>query len=200
MSSVHVAVREVVDVLLQASVAINVLVWERLHPVLDTAPFVNVIVGLPQASVAVAVPKARSIAVAEGLHPSAKAFPELLIKGGVLSLVHVTVLDAVEVLPHASLAVHVLVCERPHPLFWTAPSLCVNVVAPHTSDAVAVPKALVISPAVGLQPNVELVPPVVIIGGELSSVQFAFRDAVDVLPHASVANHVRVCDREHPVL
>ena len=32
ISSVHVAVRDVVDVLVQASVAVNVLVCERRHP------------------------------------------------------------------------------------------------------------------------------------------------------------------------
>ena len=35
--------------------------------------------------------------------------------GGVLSSVQVTVLDAVDVLLHASFAVNVLVCERLHP-------------------------------------------------------------------------------------
>ena len=43
--------------------------------------------------------------------------------GGVTSCVHVTVLDAVDVLPQKSLAVNVLVCERPHPLLVTTPSL-----------------------------------------------------------------------------
>ena len=43
-------------------------------------------------------------------------------------------------------------------------------------------------------------PPVVIEGAVTSSVQFAVLDAVDVLPHASVAIHVLVCDRPQPVL
>jgi hypothetical protein len=39
-----------------------------------------------------------------------------MIVGGVLSAVHVAVIDAVALLPQASTAVHVLVCEREHPL------------------------------------------------------------------------------------
>ena len=37
--------------------------------------------------------------------------------------------EAVEVLPQASVTVHVLVCEREHPLLLTAPSVPVRVVA-----------------------------------------------------------------------
>jgi hypothetical protein len=36
--------------------------------------------------------------------------------GGVISSVHVAVTDAVELLPQASTAVHVLVCDLRHPL------------------------------------------------------------------------------------
>ena len=69
-SAVHVTVREVVDVLLQASFAVNVLVWERSQLLLITEPSDEVIVGVPHASVAAAVPNAAVIAVAEGLHPN----------------------------------------------------------------------------------------------------------------------------------
>ena len=81
MSSVHVAVLDVVEVLLQASVEINVLVCERPHPVLDTLPLVNVTVGVPQASVEVAVPNAASIVAADGLQPNARGLPVALMKG-----------------------------------------------------------------------------------------------------------------------
>jgi len=37
--------------------------------------------------------------------------PTALMTGGVRSLVHVTVLEVVAVLPHASVAVNVLVCD-----------------------------------------------------------------------------------------
>ena len=106
--------------LLQASLAINVLVKERLQPVVTIAPSLEVIVTDPQASLAVAVP---SEAVGfDGLHPKV-AFAELPVKvGGVRSTVHVTVLEIVAVLLHASRAVNVLVCERSQPVLTIPPS------------------------------------------------------------------------------
>jgi hypothetical protein len=77
--------------------------------VLDTLPSLEVIVVLPHASDAVAVPSALLISAADGLHPSVVEVPPVVIDGAVLSAAHVTVLDAVAVLPQASLAVHVLV-------------------------------------------------------------------------------------------
>ena len=53
---VHLTVRDVVDGLLQPSLAVNVLVLERAHPSDTTVPSVEVIVTAPQTSVAVAVP------------------------------------------------------------------------------------------------------------------------------------------------
>jgi hypothetical protein len=75
-----------------------------------------VIVGVPQASVAVAVPRAPLIVAEDGLHPSGEGVAGGVIVGGVISAVHVTVLDVVAVLPQASTAVHVLVCDLAHPL------------------------------------------------------------------------------------
>ena len=122
-----------------------------------------------------------------GLHPNVSVVPPVVRIGGVLSSVHVTVLDAVDVLLHASLAVHVLVCDRPHPVLTTDPSFCVKVVAPQASVAVAVPRAFVISPAVGLQPNVVVVPPVEIIGGVASvTVTGTLQLLVHVLPSVIV--------------
>ena len=69
----------------------------------------KVTVGVLHASVAVAVPKARSITEAEGLQPRVKLFPEVVMVGPVLSAIHVAVRDAVDVLPHPSMAVNVLV-------------------------------------------------------------------------------------------
>ena len=68
LSSVHLTVLEVVDVLLQASLAVNVLVMERSQPELWTEPSVDVIVTAPQPSVAAAVPK--EPLGAPGLHPN----------------------------------------------------------------------------------------------------------------------------------
>ena len=46
-----------------------------------------------------------------GLHPSVEVVPVAVITGGVALEVQVTVLDVVAVLPHASVAVNVLVCD-----------------------------------------------------------------------------------------
>lgn len=64
---------------------------------------------MPQASVALPEPSAAEIAVDVGLHPKVNVVPVAEMDGGVISSVHVAVLDAVDVLPQASLAVHVLV-------------------------------------------------------------------------------------------
>jgi hypothetical protein len=157
-----------------------------------TLPSLEDTVGVPQASVAVAVPNADPISFADGLHPREVEVPPVLITGAVLSEVHVTVLDAVAVLPQASLPVHVLVCEREHPLLLTEPSLDDRVGVPQPSVAVAVPNALLISPADGLHPRDVVVPPVVITGAVLSAVQVTVRDAVAVLPQPSLAVNVLV--------
>ena len=75
--------------------------------------------------------------------------------GAVISEVHVTILDIVAVLLQASLAVKVLVCERLHPVLTIAPSLCVMVVAPQASVALAVPSEPAGSE--GLHPNATVV-------------------------------------------
>ena len=98
------------------------------------------------------------MSLATGLHPSVFVVPPVVSTGPVLSEVHVTVLDVVAVLPQPSLAVKVLVCERPQPSLDTVPSLCVTVVGPQASVAEAEPNAALISPADGLQPNEVVVP------------------------------------------
>ena len=76
-----------------------------------TAPSVDVTVGVPQASVAVALPSAALIAALVGLQPNCplSGVPVAVMVGGVTSLVHVAVLEVVDVLPQASVAVNVLV-------------------------------------------------------------------------------------------
>ena len=76
-----------------------------------TGPVETVIVGVPHSSLALAEPRAASIAADVGLHPSVDVVPVAVITGGVAFDVQVTVLDAVAVLPHASVAVNVLVCD-----------------------------------------------------------------------------------------
>src|SRR5688572_10032233 len=199
-SAVHVTVLDAVEVLPQKSLAVNVLVCERLHPLLLTLPSLVDTVGTPQASVAVAVPRALLISLAAGLQPSVVAVPPVVSTGDVRSAVHVTVLDAVAELPQASLPVNVLVCEREQPLLVTLPSLEDTVGVAQASVAVAVPNALLISLAAGLHPSVVVVPPVVNIRVVLSAVHVTVLDAVEVLPQKSLAVNVLVCERLHPLL
>ena len=113
--------------------------------------------------------------------------PFALIEGGVTSLIHVTVLDVVDVLPQPSLAVNVLIWVLSHPLLLTDPSLCVIVVGPHASVAVALPKAKLISDAAGLQPRDVAVPLAVTEGGVRSLVHETVLEVVDVLSQPSLA-------------
>src|SRR5688500_1793045 len=100
-----------------------------------------VTVGMPHASDAVGATGAGTSS-----RQSRSTLAGVLVNtGAVRSAVHVTVLDAVEVLPQKSLAVNVLVCERLHPLLLTLPSLVDTVGTPQASVAVAVPSALLIS-------------------------------------------------------
>ena len=73
--------------------------------------------------------------------------------GGAMSSVHVTVLPTEDVLPHASDATNLLVCDRLHPVLFIAPSDCVTLAAPHASVAVAEPSAAVIAAGAGLHPK-----------------------------------------------
>jgi len=104
-------------VLPQASVAVKVLVCDRRHPLLCKGPSTGAdTVALPHPSVADAEPSAPSIVAADGLHPSARLLPDAVIVGAVISTVHATVRNVVDVLPHKSVAVNVLVCDRKQPL------------------------------------------------------------------------------------
>ena len=67
-SEVHETVREVVAVLPHPSVAVNVLTCDWPQLLVCTAPFRDVIVRVPHASVALAVPRAAVIADDVGLH------------------------------------------------------------------------------------------------------------------------------------
>ena len=64
----------------------NVLVCERHSHWIVTVPSVKYTVGVLQASVAVAVPRAALISAADGLHPSVVAVPPVvIIAGGLVS-------------------------------------------------------------------------------------------------------------------
>ena len=156
-------------------------------------PSVCVMVGVPQASVAVALPSAAWMAAEDGLHPGVNVVPVAVMKGGVLSLVHVTVLDAVAVPPQPSVAVHVLVCVLAQ-LPVTGPSTGVSVNVPQASVAVALPSAASIAAEDGLHPRDSAVPVAVITGVVAVAAHTTVLDAVAVLPQASVAINVLVCD------
>ena len=90
--------------------------------------------------------------------------------GGALSTVHVTVLEAVAVIPQSSIAAQDLVCDREHELETTGPSLVVNVEPPpQSSVAVAEPSAALISMAFGLQAKVSVVPEVKMVRADIES-------------------------------
>ena len=199
-SSIHATVLAVVAVLPHPSSAVNVLVCIRSHPLLTTSPSLCVMVVVPHASVADAVPNALLILAADGLQPIFVAVPPASISGGVISNVHVTVLAIVAVLPQPSIAVNVLVCVLLHPLLCNGPLLKANVGVLHRSVDDAVPNASFISPAVGLHPNVNEVPPASINGGVRSAFHVAVLAIDAVLPHPSLNIHVLVCDRLHPSL
>ena len=155
-------------------------------------PSLEVIVKIPQASVAVAIPRAPLISAADGLHPSVVAVPVVNNTGTVVLLIQLTVLDAVAVLPHASLAVNVLVRDKLQALLIMLPSLEVMVIPPQASDELAEPSAALITAADGLQPSVVAVPVADTTRIVPLLVQVTVLAAVDVFPHASVAVNVLV--------
>ena len=67
----------------QASLAVNVLVCEAEHEVVDTLPSVNVMVATLQPSKAVALQSAALISEALGLQPSVFVVPLAVTTGGV---------------------------------------------------------------------------------------------------------------------
>ena len=146
---------------------------------------------VPQASLAVADPSAASIAAEEGLQPGVDVDPVAVIVGGVLSCVQVTVLKAEAVLPQASVAVHVLVCDLVQ-LPVTGPSIGVSVNVPQASVAVALPSAASMAADDGLHPRANVVPVALITGVVAVAAHVIVLEAVAVLPQPSVAVHVLV--------
>ena len=82
-SLVQVTVAEAVAELPQPSEAENVLVCDAEQEEVTTGPSETVTAGVPQAAVAVAVPRAALISEAEGLQPSVGLAPVIVITGGV---------------------------------------------------------------------------------------------------------------------
>jgi hypothetical protein len=156
-----------------------------------TCPSVNVTIGTPQAAVAVAEPRAALISEADGLHPRVPE-GDTIIVGGLGALIHVTVREVVAVLPQASVAVNVLVCEALQEVVDIVPSVNVTVGVPQASLALAVPNAASISEEAGLHPRDVAVPVAVITGGIRSLVQVTVLEAVTELPQPSDAVNVLV--------
>ena len=197
---VHVTVEEAVAELPQPSVALKVLVCEAEHPLDCTGPSVTVTAGDPQAAVAVADPRAALISEAEGLQPSVATAPVIIMVGGLGTLVHVTVVEAVAVLPQASTAINVLVSDAEQEVVATGPSETVTAGEPQAAVAVAEPRAALISEAEGLQPSVAVAPVIIIAGGLGALVHVTVVEAVAVLPQASIAVNVLVLEALHDVV
>jgi uncharacterized protein YheU (UPF0270 family) len=193
-------VLEVVAVLPQASLAVNVLVCDALHDVVDIAPSLDVIVVVLQPSVAVADPSAASISEAEGLQPSVVVVPAAVMEGPLRSRVHVTVVEAVAELPQPSEAVNVLVCDALHEVVVIGPSATITAGVLQAAVAVAEPRAALISEADGLQPRVATAPVIIIVGGLGTLVHVTVVAAVAVLPQASMAVNVLVLEALHDVV
>ena len=146
----QVTVLEIVAELPQPSTAVNILVCEEEQLLVDIAPSVEVILTTLHASVADADPSAAVIADEAGLQPSGTSAYDPVNTGGIRSLVQLTVLVMVAVLPQASVAVNILVCEDEQLDVDIAPSVNVTVAVLQPSVAVADPRAASISEANGL--------------------------------------------------
>ena len=164
----------------------------RKHPFGIIDPNEFVIVGVPQASVAVAVPGA---GISEGLHPRSDPAGQNVNVGGVVSAVQVNTCVQVAVLPQPSVAVYVLVCVRRHPFGMIDPRELVIVGVPQASVAVAAPGA---GTPDGLHPSSAPAGQNVNVGGVVSTVHVNTCVQVAVFPQPSVAVYVRVCVRKQP--
>ena len=104
----QVTVLVIVAELPQPSTAVNILVCEEEQLLVDIAPSVEVILTALHASVADADPSAAVIADEAGLQPSGTSAYDPVNTGGIRSLVQLTVLIAVALLPQPSEAMNVL--------------------------------------------------------------------------------------------
>jgi hypothetical protein len=199
-STVHVTVREVEDVLPHASIATHLLVCDRLQLVVVIVPSFELSVGVPQASEAVAVPSAASSWPAEGLQPAFNVVPVAVITGPCASFIQVTVFDAVDVLPHASVARQVLVLILPHPEETRVVEIS-TAVKPvlQLSVTVGVPKAAsnagLFSGPLQITAGDDVG---VITGGPMSLINVIVCELVAVFPHASVTVQVFVVVKVQP--
>src|SRR5436309_3663300 len=121
----------------------------------------------------------------------------VLLRDG-LSLLKLIVCEVVAVLPHASVAVQILVtvCVQPVPVSGPSVELAVNPVE-QLSLTVAVPNAAAMSDEVGLQlTGVDAV--TIMVGACVSLVKVMVCEVVAVLPQPSVAVQVLVTECVQP--
>src|SRR5215216_6693565 len=112
-----------VELLPQPSVAVQVLVTEKLQPLPDSGESVNDAARpVEQLSVTDAVPNAAAISEVVGLQFSVDA-AVTVITGACTSLVNAKVCDAVAVLPQPSVVVQVLVTVKLQPVPVSVPSI-----------------------------------------------------------------------------
>src|SRR5439155_1481721 len=193
-STVLVIVCAHVAVLPHASVALYVLVVVSVHPERFTASLTNVITGVPQPSVAVT--NVISGAGTAPLHAATVFDAGHVITDGVTSTVLVIVCAHVAVLPHASVALYVLVVVSVHPERFTA-SLT-NVITGVPQPSVAVTNVISGAGTAPLHAATVIGAGHVITGGVTSTVLVIVCAHVAVLPHASVALYVLVVVSVHP--
>ena len=174
----------------------NVLTCEKLQPLEVTAPSLNVTIGVLQAAVAVAEPRAAVISDEVGLQPRVTKAGVIIMVGALGVLSQVTVLEVVAELPQPSTAVNVLVCEEEQLLVDTAPSVNVIVAVLQPSLADAEPSAAVIADEVGLQPSGTSAYDPVNAGGIWSLVQVTVLVIVAELPQPSTAVNILVLEDE----
>ena len=167
---------------------------------LCTALSLKVTVGVPQPSVAVAVPSDTFTSAVDGLHAVSAGAAVKVSVGAVTSYVQFTVLDTVDILPHPSIAVNVLVCDLRQLVLCTALSLNVTVGLPHASVALAVPSDASTSAVDGLHAASTGAVVKLSVGAVTSNVHVTVLDVVAVLLVLSVAVNVLVCERPQPVL
>jgi len=153
ISLVIVMVCELVAVFPQASVTVQAFVTVKVQAAPGTSgPTIPVAINPEeQLSVTVAAPNPALICACVGLQITAVGEPND-ITGAVISLVKVTVCDAVPVLPQASVAVHVFVTDRvqPDPVSVPTVPVAVKPVLQLSVTLATVPNAFAISVDVGL--------------------------------------------------
>jgi hypothetical protein len=153
----------------QPSVAVTVKVCDLEQPPV-ISPATAVIVGVPQPSVADEAAITLVVVGNVGLHPKANPVVGTFNVGAVESSVQVYVTVFVAVLPQASVAITVNVCDLPHvPVIEPAVAVIVGVPQPSVADEAAITLSIVGN--VGLHPKANPVVGTVNSGAVVSSVQ-----------------------------